>query len=113
MWLKMKKMFFVVSILFSQFYICAGQTHDNTTSQVESVKMEYMSKELSLTPEESKKFWPVYNQYFAEVKQAKKEHPNDEVAFEEKVVEIRKKYKGNFKGILSNDARVNKVFVSE
>lgn len=109
----MKKMFFVVSILFSQFYICAGQTRDNATNQVESVKVEYMSKELNLTPEESKKFWPVYNQYFAEVKQAKKDHPNDEVAFEEKVVEIRKKYKGNFKGILSNDTRVNKVFVSE
>jgi len=113
MWLKMKKMVFVVLLLLSHIYICAGQTRDRGSNQVESVKVEYMNKELNLTPDEAKKFWPVYNQYFAEVRQAKKDHPNDEVAFEEKVVEIRKKYKGNFKGILNNDNRVNKVFVSE
>ena len=113
MWLKMKKMVFVVLLLLSHIYICAGQTRDRGSNQVESVKVEYMNKELNLTPDEAKKFWPVYNQYFAEVRQAKKDHPNDEVAFEEKVVEIRKKYKSNFKGILNNDNRVNKVFVSE
>lgn len=110
----MKKKFLIISILFSQLYICAAQSREhNSTSPVETVKVEYMSKELSLTPDESKRFWPVYNQYFAEVKQAKKDHPNDEVAFEEKLVEIRKRYKNNFKGILSNDNRVNKVFTSE
>ena len=51
---KDEKNVFVVSILFSQFYICDGQTRDNATNQVESVKVEYMSKELNLTPDESK-----------------------------------------------------------
>jgi hypothetical protein len=110
----MKKSFLIISIFLTHLYICAAQTREHgSTNEIESVKMEYMNKELNLTPEEAKKFWPVYNQYFAEVKQAKKDHPNDELAFEEKVVGIRKKYKNNFKGILNNDNRVNRVFVSE
>ena len=37
----------------------------------------------------------------------------DEVAFEEKKVQIRKKYQGQFKSVLNSDNRVNRVFVSE
>src|SRR6476620_1880318 len=72
-----------------------------------------MNKELNLTPEEAQKFWPVYNNYFKEIRQARKSYQNDEVAIEEKVVEIRKKYKDNYKSILKSDGRVNKVYVSE
>jgi len=107
----MKKTFFIISLLFLQSYFCVAQTQ--SASRVEDIKIAYMNKELNLTPDEEQKFWPVYNNYFSEIKQARKDYANDEVGFEDKVVQIRKKYKDDFKKVLNSDARVNKVYVSE
>ena len=110
----MKKIFFIISLLFIHGYICVAQTQSNDQSgKAEDVTKAYMTKELNLTPEESEKFWPIYKDYFNEIKQAKSVYGNDEVAFEEKKVQIRKKYQGQFRSILNSDKRVNKVFVSE
>ena len=110
----MKKFVFILSLLFLHSYFCVGQTQSDTgRNKIEGIKETYMNKELNLTPEEAQKFWPVYNNYFKEIRQARKSYPNDEVAFEEKVVEIRKKYKDNFKNILDSDERANKVYVAE
>jgi hypothetical protein len=107
----MKKFFFIISLLFLHSYFCVAQTQSNNTA--EDIKIAYMNKELNLTPEEEQRFWPVYNNYFSEIKQARKDHVNDEIGFEDKVVQIRKKYQGDFKKVLNSDARVNRVFVSE
>ena len=109
----MKKIGFTISFLLLHVYFCAAQEKDNEQGSVENVKREYMSRELGLSPDEARKFWPMYNNYFNEVKMARKQFGNDEVAMDEKMVEIRKKYKNNFRSILSSDNRVNKVFVSE
>ncbi|HXL56886.1 MAG TPA: hypothetical protein VN958_11545 [Chitinophagaceae bacterium] len=110
----MKKIVFILSLLFLHNYFCVGQTQPDTSGdKIEGIKTTFMNKELNLTPEEAKKFWPVYNNYFKEIREARKNYGNDEVAFEEQVVEIRKKYKGNFRKILNSDDRANKVFVSE
>ena len=111
----MKKILFIISLLFLHSYFCVAQTQSDaqTDDKVEDIKIAYMNKELSLTPEEAQRFWPIYNNYFSEIKQARREHINDEVAFEEKVVKIRRKYKGDFQKVLNSDARANKVFVSE
>ncbi|MEJ7682842.1 MAG: hypothetical protein WKG06_34280 [Segetibacter sp.] len=66
-----------------------------------------------LTSDESENFWPVYNNYKNEIKSVKKESENDPIALEEKILNIRKKYKDNFKKILESDDRVNKVYVLE
>jgi hypothetical protein len=110
----MKKIVFILSLLFLHNYFCVAQTQlDTGRNKIEGIKETYMNKELNLTPEETQKFWPTYNNYFKEIRQARKSHPNDEVAFEEKVVEIRKKYKDNFKSILNSDERANRVYVAE
>lgn len=109
----MKKNFIIISFFLLHNYICIAQRSKDSSNKAEDVKIAYMTKELNLTPEEAKRFWPVYKNYFSEIKQAKLSTANDEVAFEEKVVEIRKKYKNNFRAVLNSDNRVNKVFVSE
>lgn len=54
-----------------------GKLFREKREQIKSIKVAYITNELSLTPEESAKFWPLYN------------------AFEEKQQEIRKqKLKG-------------------
>lgn len=37
--------------------------------KIEAMKIGFITKRLDLTPEESQKFWPVYNQFEAEKKQ--------------------------------------------
>ncbi|MBA4138944.1 MAG: hypothetical protein H0X70_00310, partial [Segetibacter sp.] len=69
--------------------------------------------ELSLTPEESTKFFPIYNNYREELKNIKRDKGNDEIEYAEQVLTIRKKYKTQFKEVLGTDDRVNKIFLAE
>ncbi len=86
---------------------------ENMAQTIEALKTAYITKDLSLTPEEAQKFWPVYNGFAEEIKKARVEHKNDEIAFEEKRVAIMKKYRDNFRKILNNDDRVKRCFKSE
>ena len=87
----MKKKYFLSLFLFFHGYFCSAQQtpSENNPSNVEVVKMAYITRELNLTQEEAQNFWPVYNNYENEIKQARNQYPNDEVAFEKKVVEIK------------------------
>src|ERR1700733_13020492 len=107
----MKKIYFLIYFLLSCTYICVAQKGNGQA--LEAIKVAYITRELNLSPEEAQKFWPVYNNYTSEVKLARQTYPNDEIAFEEVLVNIRKKYKDNFKRILVNDNRVNRVFIIE
>ena len=77
---------------------------------VEAIKIAYFTRKLNLTPEEAQKFWPVYNQYADELKQLRQQNRDlDEVDMEEKVVNLRKKYKDDFAKVLPGD-RVNQFY---
>ena len=96
-------------------YFCKAQSSDGSDeNRVEVVKMAYITRELNLTPQEAQNFWPVYNNYQNEIKQARSQYPNSEVDFEQKVVEIKQRYQGNFKKVLGgNNQRLNKVYTSD
>jgi hypothetical protein len=111
--LKMKKIYFLISFLFALNYICVAQQNEKFGDRIEALKVAFMTKELNLSATEAQQFWPVYNTYFQELKQARLDYPNDVIAYEEKVVSIRKKYREDFKKILGTDERVNQVFMSE
>ncbi len=85
------------------------QTRDN----VEALKVAFVTRQLNLTAEEAQKFWPVHNSYMEELKKARKENTDNEIAFEEKALAIRKKYNTDFKKILNSDERANQLFRSE
>lgn len=80
---------------------------------IEVLKVAYFTKHLSLSTEEAEKFWPLYNSYTLEVRKARGDHKEDILAFEESVLNIRKKFKGDLKKILVTDERVNKALVAE
>jgi len=108
----MKKILLSTLILLNISYFCFAQG-ENRKNRIEAIQIAYLTKELSLTSDEAQKFWPVYNEYRDEMMAARKETREDEVLFEEKVVNVRKKYKGEFKKVLGTDQRVNQVFVAE
>jgi hypothetical protein len=111
--LNMRKLLLIVFLFISTAYICNAQDGNKDKEKIEAVRTAYITNQLNLTPEEAQKFWPIYNRYFSEVKKAQQESPDDIVAFQEKLVNIRKKYKADFKGVLGTDERVNKVYTAE
>ena len=107
----MGKTLSILFFLLLHGYFCIAQ--DDNEKDLEAVRTAYITNQLKLSPEEAQKFWPVYNNYILELKQARKENPNDVVAQQEKIVNIRKKYKGDFKKVIGSDERVNKAFTAE
>ena len=108
----MKKKVFILLVFFINIsYFCFAQS--SGSSKAEELQVKYFTKELSLTPDESNKLWPVYNNYRNEIVSARKEIKDDPIKLDERVVSIRKKYKNDFKSILGSDDRVNKLFIVE
>ena len=108
-----KKATVFLAIILNINYFCYSQAQEGMSKKVDSLQVEYFTKELTLTANESQQFWPVYKNYKNDIKDVRKESENDPIALEEKILNIRKKYRDDFKKILDSDDRVNKVFVLE
>ena len=78
---------------------------------IEALKVAFISKELELTPDEAQKFWPVYNQYSKELKTIIKDEA-DVLPRDEKVLNLRKRYKDQFTNILGQQ-RMNRICNAE
>lgn len=109
----MRKLLLILFLCISTAYFCDAQQGNKDNEKINTVKIAYITNQLNLTPTEAQQFWPIYNRYFSEVKNAQQESPDDIVAFQEKLVNIRKKYKPEFKSVLGADDRVNKVYTAE
>ncbi len=111
--LNMIKTLFLLFFLLLHGYFCTAQDDDGKDKDIEAVRMAYITNQLKLSPEEAQKFWPVFNSYTKEIRQARKENPNDIVDTQEKIVNIRKRYKIEFKKVFGSDERVNQTFKAE
>lgn len=76
-------------------------------AQLESFKIQFITKKLDLTPEEAEKFWPVYNEQRDASKKLMQEKKDDEIEFHEAMLVIRKKFKKDLTPILKSEERVN------
>ena len=81
--------------------------------RLQALKAAYVTKQLSLTTDESEKFWPLYRSYMADIKKARMEKKDDVLTFEEDVLNIRKRYRAEFKKVLVTDERANKALTAE
>jgi len=113
----MKKFFLLILVSFGILSIVMSQNKPNkqgfNRNNIEALKVAYITRQLNLTPDEAQKFWPVHNIYFEELKKARKDNLDNELAFEEKALSVRKKYSVEFKKVLISDERVNKVFTAD
>jgi hypothetical protein len=94
-------------------YICFGQASEARSKTVEEIQKAFLTEELALTTDESGKFFSVYFEYRDELKKIRKDGVEDEIENAEQVLNIRKKYKSEFKAVLGSDERVNKIFVAD
>lgn len=115
------------------FFIClvlalplSAQEKGQHSEQIESVKIAFITQKLDLNTSEAEKFWPVYNQYqqelkkvFRERREARKKNEanpnnklNNELDFETRLLDIRKKYKEEFSKVIPSE-KVLQFFQTE
>ncbi|HTI60609.1 hypothetical protein [Mucilaginibacter sp.] len=93
-------------------------------SRVEAVKEKYIARRLSLTTEQSARFWPIYRRYRDALTAVRaKKHANDlqpdgteqinnELFYESELVNIRKFYTDEFLKVLPPE-KVSEMFKAE
>jgi hypothetical protein len=76
-------------------------------AQLESFRIQFITKKLDLTPAEAEKFWPVYNEQKEASRKVMHEKKEDEIEFQEAMLVVRKKFKKDLMPILKSEERVN------
>ena len=102
-----------IFILFAISTSFVGMYQNGKMGQTaQGLKIAYITRELNLSTDEAQIFWPVYYAYFNEMKKTRQETKDDVLAFDEKILFIKKKYSLEFKKVLGTDERANKVFLA-
>lgn len=108
----MKKYLLIIIATFGCISFTMAQK-ENGHEKIQALKVAFISQKLHLTPSEAEKFWPVYNQYDSEIRQLRANKKDGDVLDnEQKVLDIRKKYKPSFEKILGS-ARLNDLYNAE
>lgn len=108
----MKRFLLILSLLFITSPILFAQDDDDTDDGNQKIRdkmSEYIQKRLNLSDEESKKFTPVFLQYFKEWRQTIKDNKGDKLILQQKIVDLRIRYRTQFREILG-ERRGNMVF---
>ncbi|WP_207422720.1 hypothetical protein [Desertivirga brevis] len=114
------KLLLLLTFLIPSLHSNAQQGH----GQLESVKAEYLTRRLNLSPEEAQRFWPVYRNYQKDLHkvvmerrkarqdQKKSGEQVDELEFEADILEIRKNYRKQFSEVIPPQ-KVNLLYQAE
>jgi hypothetical protein len=111
----MKQLFILTFFIMLLLQTRAQDENDQPGGRIEALKIAYLTKKLTLSPEEAQKFWPIYNNYTTEIKGARmdqRQNKTTELDKEDKILTIRKKYNTEFSKAISND-KINTFFRSE
>ena len=114
---KMKKYILIFFVMVGCFSGIKAQNpgDDTRAEKIQSLKIAFITQKLQLTTDEAEKFWPIYNQYDNEMRNAQVNGRNPGVPpleTEEKLLNIRKKYQSTFEKVISPQ-KLNKLFNAE
>ncbi|WP_205508662.1 hypothetical protein [Longitalea arenae] len=114
----MKKFILIILIALGVSVSSSAQDDDKERGaggRIEALKIAYLTKKLNLSTDEAQRFWPIYNQYMNEIRKTRidaRQNKEGEIPTEEKLLNIRKRYNGEFSKALSSE-KVNTFFKAE
>jgi hypothetical protein len=110
----MKKTLLIALAFFGCFSFAYAQYENGGRAEkIQALKIAFITQKLHLTSSEAERFWPVYNQYNNEIKTLRANNRDrDVIDNEQKLLDIRKKYKPDFEKVLG-PRRINDLFNSE
>ncbi len=92
------------------------QPDPKVEEKIQAAEVGYIAQKLNLTTKEAQKFWPIYNEYKRDIRQAlinyRKNHDADVLDRDQKIIDIRKKYRDRFVGVIGQP-RVKIFFRAE
>jgi hypothetical protein len=110
---KMKKYVLILAMFVGFTMSGVGQEDDKKDGgRIEALKIAFLTRKLNLTTDEAQKFWPIYNKYADELRKAQLESRQNkvsEIERDEKILNIRKRFNGEFAKALSTE-KVNAFF---
>ena len=83
------------------------QMNKEQRERLELFSIQFITKKLDLTPTEAEKFWPLYNEQKEASRNLMQTAKEDEIAFQEAMLVIRKTVKKDLMPILKTEERVN------
>ena len=108
----MKKFLFILILFQGSFFGLQAQNNQRP-EKIEALKIAFITQQVGITSSEAQQFWPVYNQYQSEIRNVRTTNRNgDALDSEQKLLDIRKKYKPSFEKILGGQ-KTNKLFNAE
>ena len=110
----MKKYLYIL-LLFLLPAVAAFSQDENPAEENGKIAVrmrEYIQKNLGLSKSEAQKFTPVFARYFREFATTHRQNKGDRLVLQQKVIELRLRYRGEFKQIM-DEQRANKVFQYE
>ena len=106
----MKKFLLILTLaLFAGF---AAKAQDDDNDKIRDKMREFIQKRLNLSKNEAERFTPVFIRYFREWRQAIREHKDDRLLRQQKIVDLRIRYRTEFKEIVG-EKRSNQVFENQ
>jgi len=103
----MKKFLLILTLaLFAGF---AAKAQDDDNDKIRDKMREFIQKRLNLSKNEAERFTPVFVRYFREWRQTLREHKDDVLERQKRIVDIRIRYRTEFKEIVG-DKRSNRVY---
>lgn len=108
----MKKWLLILFIFSSFAAFSQNEEPMREAGKIQERMREYIQNKLNLSRAESEKFSPVFLRYFREFAQTHKKERGDRLVLQQKIIELRLHYRGEFKQIM-DEQRANKVFQYE
>jgi hypothetical protein len=106
----MKKFLIIVSIVF--FGATAVFAQNEQPGKIQERMKEYVQNRLGLSKSEAERFTPVFMRYFREFAQTHRQNQGDKLILQQKIIELRLRYRGEFKQIM-DEQRANQVYKYE
>ena len=105
----MKQLFITICLI---VFCCASgfaQNNSERFQKIEIAKVAYITKRLNLSTAEAQKFFPIYNQYRAEMRKIveekratdNKRRSRNELEFDSEILSCKKRYREKFKSAVS------------
>ena len=110
----MKHLLIIIAFFTGTFSVNAQDDHRERFEKIQALKIAFITQKLELNTDEAQKFWPVYNRYETELRQAISEskHGGDAIDNEEKVLNVKKKFRTEFNNVIG-PAKTTLLFNSE
>jgi hypothetical protein len=110
----MKKLILSLMIFSSTLVMAQQPDGADYSKRLEALKIAFITEKLNLSSDEAQKFWPIYNNYEAELRQVLRDNKSggNVLDKDEKLLNVRKRFQPEFTKVLGPQ-RVNKLYGAE